>query len=157
MKKKETKLTEEEKIVKRFKNYEDIVEVIEAILLFAIIGTIIFVTSELFKCNFNIILVKDSLLQFIGYDGVQVELIFILEVVAKIISITVLIESLRRMMRDTYKHKTPFVKQNITRMNIIAICSIFYSKQIIYFIIVVAVKELFKYGYKLQTESDETL
>lgn len=157
MKKKETKLTEEEKMVKRFKNYEDIVEVIEAVLLVAIICTIIFVISEIFKCNFDIILVKDNLLQFIGYDGMQIEAIFILEFVAKIISIIVLIESLRRMMKDTYKNKTPFVKQNITRMNKIAICSIFYSKQIIYFLIVVAVKELFKYGYKLQIESDETL
>lgn len=156
MKNKKLELTDEEKMVKRFKDYTDFVQIIEVLLIFAIISLLIIVITDLFKYNFNITLVKDSILQMLNYDGTKSEILFLTTSIGKIISFTILTHNLGKIMKETYEQKTPFIEKNINRINIIAICSLF-ATRIIYFLIILAIKELFKYGYKLQVESDETL
>lgn len=157
MKKEKVEITQEERMVNRFKYYDDAIKLFEALLLIAIIGTLVFIFQQLLINNFNFDIAIQTIMNFLQYEGAVSKLQFITDLTVKFTSLIVLVDCLRRIMQDTYKQKKPFIKNNINRMNIIAICSIFYSKDIIYFLIVLAVKELFQYGYKLQIESDETL
>jgi len=157
--KKETKkYMEEERMVNKFEGYNVAVELLEGVILAGIGIFILFMIVELFTNNFDLNLVKANVLEFLEYDGSSSELRFLFECVVKFTSLIIILECLRRMMSDTYKQKTPFLKQNINRMRIIAVSSVFYSTQTAHYVIVLmAIVELFKYGYKLQQESDETL
>lgn len=84
--------------------------------------------------------------------------------VSYITSIAIL-DIIRRMLKDTAKHETPFSEGNLKKLTLIDGCittniiftpSLF-TKDIIYIILVSSIYLIFKYGYELQTESDETL
>ena len=156
MKNKKLKLTDEEKMVKRFKDYTDFIQIIEVLLIFVIISLLIIVVTDCINYNFNITLVKNSILGVLNYDGAIPEIVFLIIKSVEFISFIILIHNLGKIMKETYEKKTPFIETNIRRINIIAICAIF-ATNIIFFLIMLAIKELFKYGYKLQIESDETL
>ena len=147
MKNKKLKLTDEEKMVKRFKDYTDFIQIIEVLLIFVIISLLIIVVTDCINYNFNITLVKNSILGVLNYDGAIPEIVFLIIKSVEFISFIILIHNLGKIMKETYEKKTPFI---------IAICAIF-ATNIIFFLIMLAIKELFKYGYKLQIESDETL
>ena len=157
MKKEKKELTQEEKMVNKFKLYTEFFTIVESIFLVAVIVTIVFAIYQTFINNFNMNALVESLAQFLEYDGFKPKLYYIFQLCIQFGSGIILVDCLRRMTQDTYKQKTPFIKQNITRINIIAVCSLFCLESITCFLIIIAIKELFKYGFKLQTESDETL
>lgn len=156
MKNKKLELTDEEKMVKRFKDYTDFIQIIEALLIVTIISLLVIVITDCFKYNFDITSVKNSILELLNYDRTRPEIIFLIIRSAEFISFTILIHNLGKIMKETYEQKTPFLEKNISRINTIAICSLF-ATNIVFFLIILVIKELFKYGYKLQVESDETL
>lgn len=156
MKNKKLELTDEEKMVKRFKDYTDFIQIIEALLIFAIILLLVIIITDCFKYNFDITSVKNSILELLNYDGTKPEIVFLITRSIEFIAFTILIHNLGKIMKETYEQKTPFLEKNISRINTIAICSLF-ATNIIFFLIILVIKELFKYGYKLQVESDETL
>lgn len=82
---------------------------------------------------------------------------YIIGFLLRIASLFIMINSLRKILSDSINQKTPFVEKNIKRMKVIAISSVLYSRRLIYCIIIVMVNVLYKYGCKLQKESDELL
>ena len=125
-------------------------------LVAAIVIAVLLSTFTLFESNFNIYEVKQELLQPLDYDGSIPETVFLISYFVKIVAYIIVLECIGKMMIDTYKNKTPFLSQNIKRMKALTIAA-FLFWDLMYFVIILAVYELFKYGYKLQQESDETL
>jgi len=156
MKKEKINLTEEEKMANKFKIYNKIIVFAEGILIAFFAMAILLSSITLFESNFDLGAVKQELLGLLAYDGELPETVFLIANFIKLIAFFILLECLARIMKDTYENKTPFLKQNINRIDIIAVYALIYSN-ITFFIIMLAVTQLFRYGYKLQKESDETL
>ena len=120
--------------------------------------------------KFDMIKVRENVLDLIGYDDSEIRGLNQNETISNInknayligfilqgISLVTILDLLAKILLDSIKQKTPFVKKNIKRMKLMAICSILYSHGLLYFIIIIMVTQLFKYGYELQVESDELL
>lgn len=172
MKKEEKNLSTEEKMLKSFKTCNEIITILEGIIIAAIIVGIISFINSCIEANFDMIEVRENVLDFIGYDenvinditgyeametGSVYKSIYIIGFILQVISLVTILHLLRHILLDSIKQKTPFVEKNINRMNLIAIFSIFYSLRLVYFVIIIMVNQLFKYGYELQVESDELL
>lgn len=170
MKKEEKNLSTEEKMIKRFKTCNEIITILEALIILAIIGGIISFINVCIESRFDMNEVRDSVLDDIGYDENEIsgitqyeaisnvnKNVYLIGFILQVISLVTIIHSLRNILLDSIKQKTPFVEKNIKKMKLIAICSIIYSQKLIYFVIIMMVEQLFEYGYKLQVESDELL
>lgn len=156
MKGKDTINMKKEKMENKFKIYNKVIVFVEGVFVALFTIAILLSTITLFESNFDLGAVKQELLGLLDYNGELPETIFLITNFIKIIGFFILLECLDRIIKDTYKNKTPFLKQNINRIDIIAVFALIYSN-IPYFIVMLVVAELFRYGYKLQKESDEIL
>ena len=90
----------------------------------------------------------------------------IIYIISNILSIIVLYY-LTKMFKTSAKDETPFSESNIKSMRKITICaclvflvtsvSQIYSFGFVYVLAIIGLEHIFRYGYKLQLESDETL
>lgn len=178
MKEKEN-ISTKEKLVKNCKTTSIIVLVIELLLLivpivFCATGNTQEMLMYINKETPEDYIIKDSIIEndieipvdskekFKAEDRRYSE--FGYNVVSYITSIVIL-DIIRRMLKDTAKAETPFSEGNLKKLtqidacitaNIIFTPSLF-TKDLIYIVLVSSIYLIFKYGYELQTESDETL
>ena len=178
MKEKNENLSTEEKMIKNFDKSKTMINALQILMIVAIIFFVISFINALVQVKFDTSKIKDIILDIIEYDkndfieysketkglsdGLKMsqslyENLAIISVIVRGISLYTIAQLLSNILSDSIKQKTPFVEKNINRVRLIAICSIFYSYRIVYFIIIIIVNQLFKYGYKLQVESDELL
>ena len=89
----------------------------------------------------------------------------ILVVFLDYICIIIIVNTLAKLFGNVEKEGTPFTKENIENLNIINIFAIVlfvfgtpnFSMGLVSVIIISAITYIFKYGYKIQQEVDETL
>lgn len=85
--------------------------------------------------------------------------------IIRFISAVVILDMIRRVLRNTAKDETPFSLANLRKIEVIDICvfiswislTTLISIELIYMILISSIYLIFKYGYELQLESDETL
>lgn len=80
----------------------------------------------------------------------------------KILLIFGIIECIDKIMKETVKKETPFTEKNIKLMEKVSLASlasmfVIEGIGIIHVFVIVIMTYIFKYGYTLQIESDETL
>lgn len=86
------------------------------------------------------------------------------EIIRFVLSVVIL-DMIRRILKNTAKDETPFSVGNLKKIKAIDICmticwicsTSIISMELIYIILITSIYMIFKYGYELQLESDETL
>ena len=92
-----------------------------------------------------------------------VQMIKIISLIAKYIFTILIIDNLKKMFKEIAQNAKPFTENNIKKLNIISwlIFGLWVATNqgvgIMSVISIFALNQVFKHGYKLQIESDETL
>jgi len=168
--------TEEEKMIEIFKFFKITSYVLSTVLFVTLIFSMIFSFIDIVIPIINgqeVIMEEGSIYEIISNmynDGEKytsnIQLIFDMgEILVAIFSLGVVFSELAKVFKNIEMEKTPFVKDNLKRMDSIEylafISAILYGKGFIICVllvgIIVAFNYMMKFGYKLQQQADETL
>lgn len=113
---------------------------------------------------------KEFIIDLISDDGTKIDDISNFEITMKIISFVadyvfsiIILHNLTKMFKDISQDAKPFTESNVKRINIISWSALGLwittnsNIGLITVICIFAISKIFKSGYKLQIESDETL
>lgn len=162
-----------EKMIKKAKSIGDAIEIlvyllIIMIILGAIVGTIGGIVMWIDGATYmEIINEIGGLLNIeIDFSTIYGTIEIVVKVITTISTIVGLI-ALAKVFKNTAKEKTPFSLNNIKNMKRISRCAIIIflatlfsqteSIGAVYVLAICGMEYIFRYGYKLQVESDETL
>lgn len=176
--KKEESIGTKEKMIKSCKLFSNIILVLECIvligvLLLGIFGIALGIAIATSEVNENQYETQNSVEENSNETIIETENLYInendtLDTVKEFIRVicsVVILDIIRRILKNTAKDETPFSNNNLKRIKIIGICMAIclicaqslISIEIIYLILISSIYLIFKYGYELQRESDETL
>jgi hypothetical protein len=91
---------------------------------------------------------------------------FSLVIIIRLIIIIYVLDLLKKLFKSTLNNQTPFTEDNVRNMKkmveaVIALCIFVLSEisihTILFIVVIIALNQVFRYGYELQKESDELL
>lgn len=182
--KKEESIGTKEKMIKSCKLFSNVILVLEILMiigavLLVIVGISIGIAIAGAEVNENEYIIENNLEENANEiiseteEIVTSENLYINEndaldsirTVIRFIASIVIIDMIRRILKNTAKDETPFSKGNLKKIEVIDICMFIcwickielITIEIIYLLLINCIYLIFKYGYELQIESDETL
>lgn len=92
--------------------------------------------------------------------------LYVISLIVKVSLAFFILELIRRIFKETSEKETPFTEGNIKKMRMISniltfwlvwIIPEFNLQSILFIVLLVAIENIFRYGFELQNESDETI
>ena len=177
MKERNSNLGAKEQMIKNCGILGKVMQCIEALLIaipILIIVVLVSVAGMIFMTGTeeNMIPTQEELIVEDTADIVETEEITeqgVIKIIANIIKYVltiVIVDILRRIFMSTKIKETPFTKDNVRSMRVLSIIAVVewilavlsgIGSSLIFVVTIMAISHVFKYGYELQVEADETL